>query len=298
MNLEGDSLTEPWVDRICDRLGIPGFVDVHVHFMPENVLAKVWAYFDAAGPLIGRQWPIRYRMNLDERLETLRSLGIRRCSALSYPHRPAMAEWLNEWSLDFAARHSQIARSATFYPEPGAPQYVEEALRSGTQIFKAHIQVGDYDPRDPLLDEVWSLLSQAKIPTVIHCGSGPVPGRFTGIEPIAELLRRYPRLVLIVAHMGDTEYEEFLVLAENYANVYLDTTMIFTPFTEARSPYPRRLLGRLGYLGPKIVLGSDFPNIPYDYRVQIEALEGLRLGDDWLRSVLWSNGLQLLGGAS
>ncbi len=35
-------------------LGLPGLVDVHVHFMPANVLAKVWAYFDSAGPLVGR----------------------------------------------------------------------------------------------------------------------------------------------------------------------------------------------------------------------------------------------------
>jgi hypothetical protein len=29
-------------------LGLPGLADVHVHFLPPSVLAKVWAYFDAA----------------------------------------------------------------------------------------------------------------------------------------------------------------------------------------------------------------------------------------------------------
>lgn len=28
-----------------DRLGIPGVLDVHVHFMEPTILAKVWAYF-------------------------------------------------------------------------------------------------------------------------------------------------------------------------------------------------------------------------------------------------------------
>lgn len=27
------------------RLGLPGLVDVHTHFMPERVLSKVWGYF-------------------------------------------------------------------------------------------------------------------------------------------------------------------------------------------------------------------------------------------------------------
>jgi imidazolonepropionase-like amidohydrolase len=31
------------------ELGLPGLVDVHTHFMPEPMLAKVWAYFDAVG---------------------------------------------------------------------------------------------------------------------------------------------------------------------------------------------------------------------------------------------------------
>src|SRR5277367_760131 len=43
------------------RLGLPGLIDVHVHFMPDNVLAKVWAYFDA-GREAGRPWPIAYRL--------------------------------------------------------------------------------------------------------------------------------------------------------------------------------------------------------------------------------------------
>ncbi len=30
-------------------LGLPGLVDIHVHFMPDNVLRMVWAYFDRVG---------------------------------------------------------------------------------------------------------------------------------------------------------------------------------------------------------------------------------------------------------
>ncbi len=35
-----------------------------------------------------------------------------------------------------------------------------------------------------------------------------------------------------------------------------------------------------------MLLGSDFPNIPYAYEHQLDALERLELGDDWLRAVL------------
>ena len=50
----------------------------------------------------------------------------------------------------------------------------------------------------------------------------------------------------------------------------------------------------LGELGDRVVLGTDFPNIPYAYAAQLDALEGFGLGDDWLRAVCWTNGARLL----
>jgi predicted TIM-barrel fold metal-dependent hydrolase len=85
-----------------------------------------------------------------------------------------------------------------------------------------------------------------------------------------------------------------LALATRYPNVRLDTTMAFTDFMQARAPYPPDLLPRLTDLGDRIVLGTDFPNIPYPYSHQLEALARLDLGDDWLRRVLHHNGAELL----
>ena len=39
-------------------LGLPGLYDIHVHFLPPNIQRAVWSVFDAAGPKIGRPWPI------------------------------------------------------------------------------------------------------------------------------------------------------------------------------------------------------------------------------------------------
>ncbi|MEU1952932.1 amidohydrolase family protein [Nocardia rhamnosiphila] len=270
-------------------------IDVHTHFMPHRVLRKVWAYFDEAGPLTGRPWPITYRADEPVRLETLRRFGIRAFTALVYPHRPEMAAWLNEWTAKFAAEVPECLHTATFYPEPSAAGYVAAAVNQGAQVFKSHIQVGAYDPRDPLLDPVWGLLEDAGVPTVIHCGSGPAPGAFTGPEPVAEVLRRFPRLPLIVAHMGMPEYRDFLDLADRHSGVSLDTTMAFTDFTESDVPFPVADRHRLLDHGDRIMFGSDFPNIPYPYRHAVQALERLELGDDWLRRVCYRNAADRFG---
>ncbi|WP_411144832.1 amidohydrolase family protein [Streptomyces sp. x-80] len=231
-------------------LGLPGLVDVHTHFMPERVMAKVWAYFDAAGPLVGRPWPIAYRLAEEERLAVLRGFGVRAFTSMIYPHKSGMAVWLNGWAAGFAARTPDCLRTATFFPEDGAAAYVRAELAGGVRVFKAHVQVGGYDPAGPLLDPVWGALAEAGTPVVIHCGSGPVPARYTGPEPVARLLARHPRLRLVIAHLGMPEYVEFLGLAERWPGVHLDTTMAFTDFSERAAPFPRAEIGRLADLGP------------------------------------------------
>ncbi|MFI1533942.1 amidohydrolase family protein [Streptomyces anandii] len=289
------SVTEAGAVRgFWERLGLPGLVDVHTHFMPERVLRKVWQYFDGLGPLTGGiEWPIAYREEEERRLARLREFGVRAFTAMLYPHKPGMARWLNDWAAGFARRTPDCLHTSTLFPEEGVAGYVREAVDAGARVFKAHVQVGAYDPGDELLDPAWGLLAEAGVPVVIHCGSGPAPGKHTGPEPIARVLARHPRLRLVVAHMGMPEYEDFLGLAERYEEVRLDTTMAFTDFSERLAPFPRRVLPRLAALGDRILLGSDFPNIPYPYADQLTALERLGLGDDWLRAVCHDNGARL-----
>jgi predicted TIM-barrel fold metal-dependent hydrolase len=276
-------------------LGLPGLADVHVHFLPESMQRKVWAYFDGAEAHYGRPWPITYRTDEATRLETLRAFGLRAIPVLTYPHTPGMAAWLNAWCRDFALRVPDAVHCATFYPESGVRDYVLEAVEAGARLFKMHVQVGQFSPDEALLDPAWAVLTEHRVPVVIHAGSAPIPGRYTGPAAVARVLTRHPDLVLVIAHLGMPEYDAFADLAEQYPGVHLDTTMSGTDFTNAFVPMPAHYPRRLADLADKIVLGSDFPSIPYPYAHQLEALARLDLGDDWMRKVLWSNGARLLG---
>lgn len=275
-------------------LGLPGLADIHVHFLPDNIQRAVWAQFDSAGPKIGRPWPIRYRDSVEQRVQTLRELGVRWFTALPYAHKPGVAAYLNHWAGELAAQVPGCVHSATFFPEPGAADEVRRRLGEGARVFKVHVQVGEFDPGDALLDEVWSVLEESGTPVVIHAGSGPVPGEHTGPRPVERLLRRHPMLTLVIAHMGLPEYEPFLRVAQTYERVHLDTTMAFTSFIEAEAPFPRQLMPALVELRDKVLLGSDFPSIPYEYAHQLESLAAAGLGREWLRAVCWDNAVRLL----
>lgn len=289
-------MTEAESERVAafrERVGLEQLVDVHTHFMPHSVMKKVWAYFDSAGPLVAREWPIAYKEDEETRLEILRGFGVRAFTSMLYAHKPGMTRWLNDWSAEFAARTPDCVHTATLFAEPSALDDVQRALEQGARIFKCHLQVGGYDPNDPQLDDAWALLSERRVPIVTHCGSGPVPGAFTGPAPMARLLARHPRLRIVIAHLGMPEYSDFLDLAERYGDVLLDTTMAFSPFIERDTPFPPADLPRLAAIRERVLLGTDFPNIPYAYADALDALESTGLGRPWLRAVCYDNGVRL-----
>lgn len=283
------------IPAYVEALGLPGIIDLHVHFMPERVQQKVWAFFDRLPEMGEPAWPIAYRYSEARRVEILRSMGVKAFSALNYAHRPGMAEFLNQYSQQFAAKYDDAIHSATFFPEPGAEDVVGQALDDGAQIFKVHVQVGAFSVLDPQLTSAWETIAKAGVPVVIHCGSGPHGGEFTGPAPIFELVDRHPELVLVIAHMGMPEYDEFARLAKQAPNVFLDTTMVGTDYVQREfEPIPQRYLETLAELADKVVLGTDFPTIPYNYSHQIEALHNWGLGEQWMRNVLWHNPAKLL----
>jgi uncharacterized protein len=278
-------------------LGLPGLVDLHVHFLPEPVTQKLWAFFDNGLENYGVEWPIQYRFDEAERVRILRELGVVAFAPLVYPHKAGMAEWLNDWVREFAARTPGAVPTATLYPEPGVEKYLSRALEDGARCVKAHVQVGVYDPRAAELDVAWGLVAEAGVPMVIHCGHGPLrAGQFTGLGKFGEVLRRHPRLTAVLAHAGMPEFDLAFDLVKQYPNVYVDTTMVGVDFGP---PLPADFLPLVADHADRIVLGTDFPNIPYEYAHQISAIAGWaeaneQLGDSFLRAVLHDTPARLL----
>jgi predicted TIM-barrel fold metal-dependent hydrolase len=70
--------------------------------------------------------------------------------------------------------------------------------------------------------------------------------------------------------------------------------MCFTDFTGG-AEMGKSVAPRLDLLREKVLLGTDFPSIPYAYAHQLEVLADLGLGDDWMRAVCWDNAARLFG---
>jgi len=289
------TLTDEDLPAFAADLGLPGIFDVHTHFMPERMQEAVWAHFDA---LADPPWPIRYRLDEQERVAALARLGIVRFTALAYAHRPGVAAWLNEHTLGLAARLPAMVPTFTLYPEPEAPEYVAAALAAGGACVKIHLQVGKFWLTDPLLTGAWAQLERAGTPVVLHLGAvddGSGGEEYCSADHLWRLLERHPDLRPIVAHLGapNTTADLFARAAE-VRELRFDTAAAVVPTVQIWTP-PDWLPERLAELGDRILFGSDFPTIPHPVAAQVAALAGFGLGDDWLRGVLWGNAAGLFG---
>ncbi len=283
-----DDGSAPHQERLR-HLGLHRLIDAHTHWFPDNVNAKIWEYFDR------HYWPVTYRESTERRVEWMRRNGVHRFTALTYAHRPGMAAWLNDWTAEFAGRVPEAIACGTFFPEPGVGAVVRRGIEDYRfRGFKLHLRVGDFDPSAEALYPAFEQVEAAGLPVVIHAGSAPDPGRFTAPIHLRRLLLRFPRLKVVVAHMGSAEFEEYVRLAQTHPALYLDTTMVFVEFT-ACDPFPKALFPDLEGLSRQILFGSDFPTIPYPISHAIESVLNLPVSDEAKRRMLQGNAAALFG---
>lgn len=267
-------------------------IDAHVHLFPPRVFAAIWRWFDR------HAWTIQYRLSAEEVIRFLCERGVDRLVALHYSHKPDMARALNRFVAEVARAHPQVIPLATVLPgEPDAGAILDEAFGPlGLRGVKLHCHVQKISADDPRLDLVYARARDAGLPVVIHAGSEPANPAY-GFDShalcrpraIRNVLQKFPRLKLLVPHLGMQEISEYLALLDEFENFYLDTTMAVG-----------------GYLGPpavgaaelerwstRILYGTDFPNIPYEWDRELAWLRAQPISSAARDRILGENALAL-----
>ncbi|MFT4745750.1 MAG: putative TIM-barrel fold metal-dependent hydrolase [Nonlabens sp.] len=292
-------MSDAQVPQFLARAGVPGIVDIHVHFMPDRLQQAVWRYFDA---LVDPPWPVAYTGDADTRLGQLRELGVVAHTALAYAHQPGMLAWLNDHTLDLADAHPQVIPTFTLYPEDGVTQAAADALARGGVVCKIHDQLSGFRLDDPRLDGAWRLLSDARTLVVAHTSKvyGVDGGAATsGPDQIYAVRARHPALRLCIAHLGlpDPDGGHWDAI-QSLDDVWTDPSSTLT------EPPPTVAMGmQMDYqqlrarLGEKVLFGSDFPSIAHPYAHQVRGMAHLALNPAGLREVLHDRAARLLAEA-
>ncbi|MFX1451495.1 MAG: amidohydrolase family protein [Promethearchaeota archaeon] len=286
------------------------YIDSHVHFFPEQLFQAIWDYWKREYLPLYPTWHNKYEWHNNELIEFLKKNRIEHYTTLNYAHRKGIAEGLNEWTRNFCLKNPSAIPFGTAHPDDyNILDYTKKAIVDYNFLgFKFQLMVTDFYIHDNRLIPFYKLLQELDKILYVHAGTAPSvnqnppPGAKVGVKYFLKYLNQFPDNKVIVAHMGGYEYEEFFKIVENYSNVYLDTTMIFiTPdihiFPEEDNPArfvgESRLLSFIEENNDKILFGSDFPNIPYDYIESINGLLSLNLSKKTYKKIFYENAKKL-----
>jgi uncharacterized protein len=268
-------------------------IDVHVHLHPPRLASAIERHFAREG------WVAAHSFDPDTVAATLAERGVERFCFFSYAHKPGMARELNHWVAQTASTLPAAVGLGTLHPDDADVDEVaaEATARLGLRGFKFHHSVQRFHVDDARLFGVYARAEAAGHILVLHAGTMPYRDTFTGVEHVRRVLARFRRLTVIVAHMGAFESDAFLALLDAYPNVFVDTTM-------ALAPAARRYVGAdpaavtddaLIRYQDRILFGSDFPLIPYDYEEERRWAWDRALPDAVRRKIFHDNAARLLG---
>jgi len=270
----------------------PRIVDAHVHLFPPALFRAVWQWFQRHG------WPIRHRLDADDVVSFLIGRGIDHLVALCYSHKPGAARGLNAFLAELCRRRQGVTGLATVFPgEEGAVAILEEGFRLGLRGVKLHAHVQCFDLESPAADAVYACCAANGMPLVMHAGREPKspayrcdPHVTCGVDKVARILRRHPRLRLCVPHLGADEFAPFQRLLEEHDNLWLDTTMALAEYLPGPPPPPLSL-----YRVDRVLYGSDFPQLPYAWDRELCKIARLELSQAALARLLSGNAADLFG---
>lgn len=248
-------------------------IDLHTHLgeYPEHIGERFAAEARAA-------WgdDLRLGRTPDEHYEATR--GCDRVVALGFAARAS--DWVvpNDYVADYVRRDPErlIGFGAVDPNDPGA---VDELERMAGDLGLRGCKLGPiYQDADPLGDaflRVWERLERLELPALVHQGTTFVRnGPLLHARPVLldEVARRFPRLRIVIAHMGHPWIDEAVAVVRKHPNVYADVS--------ALHPRPwqlyQALLCAVEYRTEhKLLFGSDWPFFTAE-----ETAAGLRAVND------------------
>jgi predicted TIM-barrel fold metal-dependent hydrolase len=266
-----------------------GIIDLHVHIFPKRMFEAVWNYFETRG------WPVHHE-HVETIIDTLQSHGVDCAVGLSYPHKTGVAKPLNRFMEDVGRKYPFFKPFASVHPDDEDFQsYVDQAFESPHIFgFKFQPLVQGYDVNDPRLDYLYQGCLEREFPITMHIGTGPIGNEFVGPDHFRRLMERFPELRVCVPHMGGPEYDEFLSMMGDYPNMWLDTTMINTPFDLVDLSF-QGYQNLLMKYADRICYGSDWPNVPYSYRDALGSVANFGFSEEDYEKVMRANGRRFLG---
>ena len=171
------------------------------------------------------------------------------------------------------------------YPDFAAE--LDREVAAGLSGIKIHPDIQGVNIDDERLLELYYLI-EGKLPIYFHIGDDRPQYRFSSPDKLAKILKEFPRLQVVAAHLGGYKaWEEAMPLLSLKENVWYDTSSALWAMT---TEYANKVVSRIGT--EHIMFGTDYPVKTTDE--EVERVLALSLTDDQREDIFWNNAARFL----
>jgi uncharacterized protein len=170
----------------------------------------------------------------------------------------------NRWLMDTLADVPTVSGFVAMDPGALSPERNVEHLREmaerGARGVKLHPVVQKFEPDDSRMHPVYQACIEMGLTVLSHTGPARGGEPFAEVPAFAPVLREFPGLSVLLAHLGGGKWRDTLAIAQAFPNVAFDLCEIIEWAGAPNAPTTEELAGLIRDIGPeRVVLGSDYP---------------------------------------
>jgi len=175
----------------------------------------------------------------------------------------------------------------------------DKVKNHGAKGLKLHPVSNRFYPSDRGLWPAYQKAVELGLPILFHSGEAEVAGYtqadYARPANFEAVMQSFPKLVIVLAHLGKGFLGESVALARKHDNVHFDTSAILSGM-EIKSGFASReeavkLIRTIGV--SRVLFGSDWPW--FDPLLAIRQIEGLNFSEDEKRMILGRNAAKVFG---
>lgn len=206
----------------------------------------------------------------------------------------------NKWIAAVAHANPVAEVLISIDPTALAPQaisaHLAELAAGGVLGVKLHPVSHSFTPNDPRLHPMYELCADAGLIVLAHSGPGQAGGTGSARPgDFAPVLRKWPDLRLVLAHLGGASWRETAAVAADFPQLFFDLSEIIEWSGAPHAPSAAELSALIRRIGAdRVMLGSDFPW--YDPVRTADRVAGLpRLGNAERAAILGGTAMRVFG---
>ncbi len=206
----------------------------------------------------------------------------------------------NRWACQVARDHPTIvpfvSADANLFPgEEGAAQVRDLAENAGARGVKLHGPAQGFSMGDERLWPTYAVCQELGLPVVGHSGPDQEGKGLAEPRAFGAVLAAFPKLSIVLAHMGGATWQQVKEIADSYPNAFFDCCEIIEWTHSDNGPSDEALAQLIREIGTeRVMMGSDYPWYDLDHTVE-RVMELPLLSPEEKAGILGANAERILG---